>query len=270
LSTFLDRDLVELSIDRGVLSRPPQRGTRYCAYADLSGGRHDATCAAIAHRVGDTVYLDHLFEAIGPHDPLAAIEAIANLCRRYNLDRISGDEYSYNLTESAFRRSGILYEPTRHDRSTIYLNALPVFVSNRVRLIDHSRLANQLLSLERRVLKSGRTLIDHPSHASDDAAVAAAGALWMAATANLEPAGIYTYYMDQVRVREAPPTPVREARVRIRRPAHQPGLNLIYPLGDADHPIVVDADGCAEVPRSCLKDFVLAGWTRVEPELEKT
>src|SRR5262245_52888262 len=53
--------------------------------------------------------------------------------------------------------------------------------SVRVPLLNHTRLQNQLVSLERRTTRVGRDLVDHPPGGHDDVANAAAGALVLAA-----------------------------------------------------------------------------------------
>src|SRR5262245_66577756 len=55
--------------------------------------------------------------------------------------------------------------------------------SVRVPLLNHTRLQNQLVSLERRTTRVGRDLVDHPPGGHDDCANAAAGALVLAAAA---------------------------------------------------------------------------------------
>ena len=66
----------------------------------------------------------------------------------------------------------------------VYLNALPLFTSGRVRLIDNQRLAAQLASLERRTSPGGRDRVDHGPGGHDDLANAAAGALTLATAPN--------------------------------------------------------------------------------------
>jgi len=54
--------------------------------------------------------------------------------------------------------------------------------SEKVDLLDHPILINQLASLERRTARGGRDSIDHPPMAHDDVANAAAMALHYAAS----------------------------------------------------------------------------------------
>jgi hypothetical protein len=53
-------------------------------------------------------------------------------------------------------------------------------------LLDHSRLAVQLCSLERSVGRSGKDTISHPPNGHDDVANAVAGALVYAARAEVQ------------------------------------------------------------------------------------
>ena len=47
--------------------------------------------------------------------------------------------------------------------------------SGRIQLLDHPRLISQLCALERRNVRSGKPLIDHPPNGHDDVANAVAG-----------------------------------------------------------------------------------------------
>jgi hypothetical protein len=66
------------------------------------------------------------------------------------------------------------------NRSTLYLETLPLFTAGRVRLLDHKQLVAQYAALERRVMPGGRDRVDHPNRTGhhDDAANACSGALW--------------------------------------------------------------------------------------------
>jgi hypothetical protein len=64
------------------------------------------------------------------------------------------------------------------DRSSIYLDALPLFTSGEVALLDNRRLVAELVGLERRVSIAGRDAINHVRGAHDDLANACCGA-WL-------------------------------------------------------------------------------------------
>ena len=88
---------------------------------------------------------------------------------------ISATATQANGRASNFRKLGIAYEPAAKPKSDLYRDLLPSINSRRVDLLDHSRLVNQLVSLERRTARGGRDFIDHVPGAHDDIANAVAG-----------------------------------------------------------------------------------------------
>jgi hypothetical protein len=187
LTNFLDRQLVEAAIEKGIVNRPPHPRTTYTAFADPSGGRGDAFTAAIGHREHTLLIIDALYERRAPFDSDAVIAEVAALAKQYGVTTIRGDDYGADLTVAAFRRHGIAYRNLRLNnadgadgklnRSEIYLNAVGLFTAARVRLPDSPRLVHQLISLERRAARSGHDTIDHPPNGHDDLANAACGCL---------------------------------------------------------------------------------------------
>ena len=75
-------------------------------------------------------------------------------------------------------RSGINYEPSELDKSSIYMEVLPAFAERRITLIDDKRLITELRMLERKPRTGGKAdVVDHAPNMHDDAANAACGAL---------------------------------------------------------------------------------------------
>ena len=188
LTSFLDRVLVEAAIDKGVVTRTPKPGISYVAFTDPSGGRGDSWTAAIGHREGTALIIDVLFERRAPFTSDNVIDEVAGLLKSYNVHTVSGDDYGADLTVAAFRRRGITYKNLKLGdaegkqgklvRSEIYLNAVGLFTSGRVRLPDNPRLVHQLISLERRAARSsGHDTVDHPAGAHDDLANSCCGCL---------------------------------------------------------------------------------------------
>ena len=136
--------------------------------------------AAIAHAEGDVAFLDCLVEVRAPHNPQTATAQIADTLRAYDLSRVVGDKYAAGWTVDAFAKCGITYEHSERDRSTIYLNALPLFTSGRVRLLDDKRMVAQFSQLERRTLPLGKDRVDHGVNGYDDLCNACAGAMVLA------------------------------------------------------------------------------------------
>jgi hypothetical protein len=219
ISGFLDRELVEAAVDRGVVVRPPQPEIAYQAFTDPSGGRGDSFTCAIAHDEGEAAILDCLFERRAPFDPSTVVHDIAELLRSCRISDVEGDMYAAEWVVSAFGKEGIAHRASERDRSAIYLDALPLFTSGRVRLIDNARLIHQFAGLERRTSRVGRDLVDHPPGGSDDAANAAAGAVVLVAGSGGAPAsnrGIWQLYRAQA-----------EARGFVSRPGSQVPLPLL-------------------------------------------
>jgi hypothetical protein len=195
IADLFDRETVAAAVDANVLSRPPTPGFTYVIAVDPSGGRGDAFTAAVGHAEGNLVIIDAVYERRAPFDPNEAVADIAALAREYRVSEVCGDDYGADLTVSAFKRAGIAYRniavredirplpdhrapsQTKLNRSTIYLNALPLFTSGRVRLVDHPRLFNELIRLERRTNRSGRDSVDHPDGQHDDIANAVCACL---------------------------------------------------------------------------------------------
>jgi hypothetical protein len=90
------------------------------------------------------------------------------------------DKYAGLWPAQSFQRNGISLQPSDLDKSAIYRETSPLFVSGLVTLLDDPRLEVQLRSLERTPKAGGRgDAIDHPpgrgSH--DDRINAVCGAL---------------------------------------------------------------------------------------------
>ena len=125
--------------------------------------------------------LDAVYERRAPFNPIEVVAEVAELMQRYRIVSVTGDKYAADFCTETFASNGIRYQNAEHDRSAIYLSALPLFTSGRVRLLDNGRLVHQFVSLERRVTKFGRDRVDHPASTADDMANSAAGALVLAA-----------------------------------------------------------------------------------------
>jgi hypothetical protein len=174
---FLDRSLVDAAVGTGVTVRSPLDTVRYAGFADPSGGSRDSFTAAIGHAEADTVILDALYERRPPFNPSAVVAEIADLLRSYRLTAVTGDRYAAGWVTEAFAKEGITYTHNAQDRSQLYLDALPLFTSGRVRLLDNPRLAAQLAALERHTSPAGRDRIDHPVGSHDDSANSCCGML---------------------------------------------------------------------------------------------
>ena len=188
ITSAFDPERIEAAVDTGVRERAPavQAGTQspfaYKAFVDPAGGSGgDSYTAAIAHANGELALLDALLEVRPPFDTDAVSAQVAALCKRYSIAHVVGDHYAGDWPKQALAKYGIGYNLSERPKSEIYVAAVPLFSSGRVRLLDNDRLIHQLRTLDRRAGRGGRDSIDHPRGGNDDAANAACGALVLCA-----------------------------------------------------------------------------------------
>ena len=184
VETFLTVEAIRACIQPGVRERPPERQHHYVGFVDPSGGSADAFTLAIAHAEGDheqrTAILDLVREVKPPFSPEGVTQEFADTLRSYRITKVHGDRYAGEWPREQFRKHGVNYEPSDRNKSEIYIDLLPLINSRGVDLLDHDRIVNQLIGLERRTARGGRDSIDHAPGAHDDLANAVAGALTLA------------------------------------------------------------------------------------------
>jgi hypothetical protein len=161
LASYIDRALIEAAVDVGVVVRPRIPDVTYHAFCDPSGGSSDSMALAIAHREDDNVILDCLVERPAPFNAAAVTAEMAKTLREYGLTECRGDRYGAQWVVQSFAANGITYHHSHSDRSAIYADAVPLFTSGRVRLLDSRKLVGQFAALERRT-SATRDKIDHP------------------------------------------------------------------------------------------------------------
>ena len=185
LSALLDDEIVESAIDRDrPLELPPCAGVSYHAFADMSGGRHDAAVICIGHSEAGAFVADVVRGVTPPFNPAAAASEFSELAKAYRCRVITGDNYSAEWCSSAFRDCGIDYELSPLAKSQLYLEGLPWWNQGRVRIPDQALLTRELRGLERRTSRSGRDSVDHGRAGHDDHANALAGCLYLAVQAD--------------------------------------------------------------------------------------
>ena len=166
---------------------------RYYSFGDPAGAA-DCMTLAIGHRdrAADVVVLDALRERRPPFSPEDVTSEFAELLKSYRVTKVCGDKYAGEWPIERFREHGVVYEPSAKPKSDLYRDLMPLINSRKLDLLDHSRLLQQLVGLERRSARSGKDSIDHAPGAHDDIANAVAG---LAATAKR---GSYPSDMDWV------------------------------------------------------------------------
>jgi hypothetical protein len=133
----------------------------YHAAVDVSGGRNDATAAAVAHCDGDRVVIDACRRWPSPHDPVAVAAEVATFLKGYGMTNPYADQYGAELSRSIYSEAGLSLMAAEVNRSEAYLHLLPLFTSGRIEIPDEPVLRAELLGLERRVGRSGRDAVDH-------------------------------------------------------------------------------------------------------------
>ena len=156
---------------------------KYFAFCDPSGGSSDSMTLAIARTsiLGKKAVLVAAVERKAPFNPDAVTQNFAEILKSYRLTTVTGDRYSAEWVIERFRAHGITYLVSEKTKSEIYLDFLAAANSDRIRIPNNKRLRAQLVSLERRVSRSGRDAVDHPPSGHDDLSNAVCGALCLAA-----------------------------------------------------------------------------------------
>jgi hypothetical protein len=142
---------------------------------------------AIAHMKGNRAILDCVRERRAPFSPDGVVKEFADALRSYGVSKVVGDRYGGEWPRERFRVHGIEYRVADKTKSDLYLALLPLLNSGRVELLDHPRLVNQLIGLERRTSRAGKDSIDHVPGGHDDVANAVAGAVIIANAAATRP-----------------------------------------------------------------------------------
>ena len=182
LAAFLDDETINRAIDHDrplELVRRHDGRSRYRAFVDPSGGRHDAFALCIGHSLGhgqqQTFICDVIRATRPPFDPKEVVAAYAAPLKEFGLSSVSGDRYAAEWVVSAFREHGITYAPSDKSKSELYLEALPLFTRGAISIPDYAPLVRELRLLERQTHRGGRDTVDHPRRGSDDLANALCG-----------------------------------------------------------------------------------------------
>jgi hypothetical protein len=181
IESFINRDAVEACVAVDVSERAPMQRARYFGFCDPSGGSADSMTLAIGHREADVVVVDAVRERRPPFSPEDVTAEFAEVLKSYRVTKVCGDKYAGEWPREKFREHGVTYEPSAKPKSDLYRDILPLINSRRLDLLDHRRLLQQLVGLERRTARGGRDSIDHAPGAHDDVANAVAGLATLAA-----------------------------------------------------------------------------------------
>lgn len=177
IEAFITREAIEACVSTGVFERGRTQGIRYSAFCDPSGGSADSMTLAIVHKEKGIAVLDALRERKPPFSPDAVVADFAQLLKSYGINKVLGDRYAGEWIKEPFKKLGIAYDAAAKPKSDLYRDCSPLINSKKVDLLDHPKLVQQLIGLERRTARSGRDSIDHSPGQHDDVCNAACGAL---------------------------------------------------------------------------------------------
>ncbi len=180
VDAFVSAEVIEAAVVRGHREALPLRDVSYAAFVDAAGGSGaDSFTVCVAHRGEDDMgVVDCIREFRPPFSPANVVKEIAVLLETYGVISVTGDRYAGSWPAERFGEHGISYTPSERSKSQIYVEALPLFNSGKVELLDHRKCVTQLCSLERRVGRgTGRDIVDHPVGGHDDVCNAVCGAL---------------------------------------------------------------------------------------------
>ncbi len=197
VSSYLPRDVIESCVIPNRTELLPNSTSRYSAFVDVSGGRHDDAALAIAHKEGDQVVIDFARAWKPPLSPEHVVAEMAQDLRRYEVRHVTGDAYGAEWVSQTFRRFGIRYRKADRPKAQLYLELLPLITSKLIELPDNTTLVTQLAALERRTRSGGRDIIDHPRGHHDDLANAVAGAAALASNKSKRVLGTFGEYDDE-------------------------------------------------------------------------
>jgi hypothetical protein len=176
IESFVPVEVVDQCIDAGRYDLSPERGVRYSAFVDPSGGSQDGFTLAIGHKTSEgRAIVDAVRERTPPFNPDEVVGEFADLLRRYGVRSVRGDRYGGEWPRQRFRAHGVGYEVADKPKSDLYRDLLPLMTAGEIELPDHRKLRQQLIGLERRTSRGGKDLIDHAPGGHDDIANVVAG-----------------------------------------------------------------------------------------------
>jgi hypothetical protein len=185
IERFVSREMVEAAVISRRHEVEPVPRVNYAAFVDPSGGSgEDSMTLSIVHRDRTgVVVLDLIRERKPIFSPEDVVGEFCDVLKTYRVRRVTGDRYAGEWPREQFRKRGVDYSISDKSKSEIYVEFLPILNSGKIELLDHSRLIQQLCSLERRTGRgTGRDSIDHPPRGHDDIINAVAGAAVYAAS----------------------------------------------------------------------------------------
>ncbi len=187
---FIPRAVVENLVVTDRKELMPVDETQYFAFVDLSGGRGDDATLAIAHKEDRTrVIIDLVRRWRPPFNPHEVCGEMSVIVKRYNVNRVTGDNYAGEFVAEGFKRHELRYKRCEMPKAALYSELLPRLCSGEIELLDDPVMVDQISNLERRTRSGGKDIIDHPPGGHDDVANVVAGVA-VEVTAHCRMAGV--------------------------------------------------------------------------------
>jgi hypothetical protein len=162
------------AVARGTTVREPERGWKYHAWVDMSGGSNDDATLCIAHLDQDGRAVVDLVMNQGPPPPFDPRGAVSRFCaalQRYGVWTAHADAYAGETFRADFASRNVTLSRADLTASELYEEMEAPLNGRKVVLLDSPLVEQQLLGL---VWRGGK--IDHPPGEHDDFANAVAGA----------------------------------------------------------------------------------------------
>jgi hypothetical protein len=80
---------------------------------------------------------DALYVKKPPFDPAVCVEEFVAVLNRYGISVIEGDRYGGECVSSSFQKQSVYYENSQLSKNDIYLESLPLFMQQRIELLDY-------------------------------------------------------------------------------------------------------------------------------------
>jgi len=196
---FLDPELVDAAVDRGVLVRPPMAGVSYICGVDVagaaSGPRADSFALSIIHEDDDgnavqDVSAEWNKKGDSEKNSYKIMDQMAALAKSYGCTLMYGDNYAAGYPRIHFHQHHALkyietndahqvHRDIRGNKSDCYEQTERFLLAGTLRLLDDPVTIAQFKLLDRVLTDGGKSRIDHPSGSAmhDDRANALAVAI---------------------------------------------------------------------------------------------
>ena len=188
VETYITREAVMACVMVGCREIAPLPDVEYRSFGDPAGGNPggDSMTLSIGHVGEDGVAIEDLMrERPAPFSPDDVVTEFVEVLRRYRVTEITLDRWGSGFVAEAFEKRGITVLVSERVKSEIYRESLALINSRKVALLDDLKKINQVVSLERRVVRGGKDSIDHPQGHRDDIANSVMGVLALALATTL-------------------------------------------------------------------------------------